>query len=448
MWHISRARKVPEVAARRCLHSLCERIRSGNCLARSCRSSLADPLLEETRRRFQEQLASKDTEVARKVEALREEREQLAKAREQIEDQVVQRLSAERAVLVATEAKKAREAAAAEMQAKESEASDLRQTLAANEVKLAEAQKAQAELIRRQRALDEEKRELDLTIEKRVQSSIAEIQAKARLEADEAARLRVLEKDQTIESMTRTIEELKRKAEQRSQQSQGEALELELEVLLRGRFPTDLVEPVGKGELGADVVQQVNGSIGQAAGIILWESKRTKAWSDGWLAKLRDDQRRCGADVALIISQALPRHIEHFDLVDGVWVAHPRYALPVAVALRQTLIEVRGSRLAQQGQQTKMEQVYQYLTGIKFRQRVDAVVEKFNDMREDLDKERKFMGRQWAKREIQILSVIESTVGMVGDLQAIAGKAMPDIPSLDMPLLESSTESDTLPCTR
>jgi hypothetical protein len=157
---------------------------------------------------------------------------------------------------------------------------------------------------------------------------------------------------------------------------------------------------------------------------------------------VRDDQRRCGADVALIISQALPKHVEHFDLVDGIWVAHPRYAHPVAVALRQTLIEVSGSRLAQQRQQTKMEQVYQYLTGIKLRQRVEAVVEKFNDMREDLDKERKFMGRQWAKRETQILSVIESTVGMVGHLQAIACKAMPEIPSLDMPLLESSTELD------
>ncbi|OAF16583.1 hypothetical protein AYJ54_05380 [Bradyrhizobium centrolobii] len=403
--------------------------------------SLAAPLLEETRRRFQEQLASKDAEVARKAEALREEREQLARAREQIEEQVSKRLSVERSVLIAAEAKKAREAAAAELQAKEAEASELRHNLAANNAKLAEAQQAQAELMRKQRVLDEEKRELDLTIEKRVQASITEIQAKARLEADEAARLRVLEKDQTIESMTRTIEELKRKAEQGSQQSQGEALELELEVLLRGRFPSDLVEPVGKGELGADVVQQVNGSIGQAAGIILWESKRTKAWSDGWLAKLRDDQRRCGADIALIISQALPKHVEHFDLVDGVWVAHPRYALPVAVALRQTLIEVSGLRLAQQGQQTKMEQVYQYLTGIKFRQRVEAVVEKFNVMREDLDKERKFMGRQWAKRETQILSVIESTVGMVGDLQAIAGKAMPEIPSLDMPLLESSTAS-------
>ncbi|MET4323580.1 hypothetical protein ABIB90_008356 [Bradyrhizobium sp. JR4.1] len=404
--------------------------------------SLAAPLLAETRQRFQEQLASKDAELARKLEVLRLEREQLSKDREQVEDQVKQRLAAERAQLAASEGKKAREAAAAELEAKESETAELRANLANNNLKLAEAQKQQAEMMRQQRALEDEKRELDLTIEKRVQASIGEIQAKAKQDADEAARLRVAEKDQTIESMARTIEELKRKAEQGSQQSQGEVLELELEELLRGRFPTDLIEPVGKGELGADVIQQVNGSISQPAGIILWESKRTKAWSDGWLAKLRDDQRRCGADVALIVSQTLPKHVEHFDLIDGIWVAHPRCALPVAVALRQGLIDVNSSRMVQQGQQTKMEQVYQYLTGTKFRQRVDAVVEKFNDMREDLDKERKFLGRQWAKRETQILAVIESTVGMVGDLQAIAGKAMPEIPSLEVPMLEAVGEPD------
>ena len=401
--------------------------------------SLAAPLIEETRRRFQDLLSSKDVEVARKTEVLRREQEAVAKAREQIEDQVAQRLSAERSQLVAAEAKKAREATAAELQAKEAEAAELLKALESNNLKLAEAQQAQADLLRKQRELDDARRELELTVEKRVQVSVVNIRTTARQEADEAARLRVLEKDQTIESMTRTIDELKRKAEQGSQQSQGEVLELQLEELLRERFPMDIIEPVAKGELGADVVQQVNGS-GQPAGIILWESKRTKAWSDGWLPKLRDDQRRCGADIALIISHALPKHIEHFDLVDGVWVAHPRCALPVAVALRQSLIEVFSLRLVQHGQQTKMEQVYQYLTGMKFRQRVEAVVEKFNDMQEDLDKERKFMGRQWAKREMQIVAVIESTVGMVGDLQAIAGKAMPEIPSLDLPLLEDSTE--------
>jgi hypothetical protein len=403
--------------------------------------SLAAPLLEETRQRFNEQLAAKDAEVTRTTEALRKEQDAVAKAREQIEDQVGRRLTAERSQLVATEAKKAREAVAGHLQAKEAEAAELRKNLEANNAKLAEAQQAQAELIRKERALADEKREMDLTIEKRVQASVDDIRSKAKQESDEAARLKVAEKDQTIESMSRTIEELRRKAEQGSQQSQGEVFELELEEVLRGKFPMDAIEPVAKGELGADVVQQVNGSIGQPAGMILWESKRTKAWSDGWLAKLREDQRRCGADVALIISHALPKHIEHFDLVDGVWVVQPRCALPVAVALRQSLIELSSARTVQQGQQTKMEQVYEYLTGIRFRQRVDAVVEKFNDMREDLDKERKFMGRQWAKRETQIIAVVESTVGMVGDLQAIAGKAMPEIASLEAPLLEGPREA-------
>lgn len=235
--------------------------------------SLAAPLIEETRRRFQEQLANKDVEVARNLELVRKEREDLAKAREQVNDQVARKLASERAQITAAEAKKAREAVSADLQAKEAEAADLRRNLETNNANLAEAQQAHAEVLRKQRELDEARRELDLTVEKRVQTSVDQVRIKARQDADEAARLRVMEKDQTIESMARTIEELKRKAEQGSQQSQGEVLELELEEVLRGRFPTDVVEPVGKGELGADLVQQVNGGIGQPAGTILWESK-------------------------------------------------------------------------------------------------------------------------------------------------------------------------------
>jgi hypothetical protein len=403
--------------------------------------SLAAPLVEETRRRFQQQLADKDAEIGRKLDDVRLEREAHANAREQNDDQVAQRLATERSQIVAAEAKKARQNAAAELQAKDTEAAELRRNLEANNRKLAEAQQAHAELLRKERALDEATRELDLTVEKRVKASVDDIRQKAKQEADEAARLRVLEKDQTIESMARTIEELKRKAQQGSQQSQGEALEVDLEELLTARFPTDRIEAVSKGEIGADLMQHVNGALGEPAGSILLESKRTKAWSDSWLPKLRDDQRRCGADLALIVSQALPKGVENFDLVDGIWVTHPRCALPVAMALRQTVIEVSGSRLIQQGQRTKTEQVYQYLTGTRFRQRVEAVVEKFNDMRDDLDRERKFIARQWAKRETQIVAVIESTVGMVGDLQAIAGKAMPQISCLDMPLLEKQDEA-------
>lgn len=313
--------------------------------------SLAAPLLEQTRRRFQEQLAGKDAEVARKTEALRLEREQLTKEREAVEDQVAKRLTAERERIVASEAKKAREASATELSAKINEAAELRQLLEANNRKLAEAQQAQAELIRKQRALDDEKRELDLTIEKRIQASVATVQTKARQEADDAARLRVAEKDQTIESMARTIEELKRKAEQGSQQAQGEVLELELEEVLRSRFPTDIIEPVGKGELGADVIQQVNGAVGQPAGIILWETKRTKSWSDGWLAKLRDDQRRSGADVSLIISHALPK--THRTIRSDGWrvgrsssVRPPRCGSAASSAARRMRRTARATRPA------------------------------------------------------------------------------------------------------
>ena len=397
--------------------------------------SLAAPLIEATRRKFQEQLSAKDAEFSKKEETLRVQQEQLARDRESIEDQVSTRLKAERSQIATIEAKKAREAAATELETKNKELTELQQVLVENNQKLAAAQQAQADLIRKQRELDDAKRELELTIEQRVQASLVDVHVKARQEAEDLLKAQVSQKDLQIAAMNRTIEELKRKADQGSQQTQGEALELELEALLKSRFPLDLIEPVGKGEFGGDVVQRVNGSLGQTAGVILWEFKRTKNWSDGWLAKLREDQRNAKADVALIISQTLPKDVETFDLIDGVWVAHPRCAVPVAVALRQSLIELAGARSAQQGQQTKMELMYRYLTGPRFRQRLEGIVEKFDELKEDLDKERKFMNRIWSKRESQIQSVIETTVGMYGDLQGIAGKALPEIPNLDMPLL-------------
>jgi hypothetical protein len=214
---------------------------------------------------------------------------------------------------------------------------------------------------------------------------------------------------------------------------QPKAFELELENLLRGKFPLDLIEPVAKGETGGDIVQTINGQLDAPAGVILWELKNTKNWSDTWLPKLRDNKRAAKADVALIISTALPKGVETFDLVDGVYVAHPRCAVPVALTLRQGLLEIANARATQAGQQSKAEQVYQYLTGSRFKQRIEAVVERFKDMREDIDKERKFMVKAWAKREAQVSAMIESTVGMVGDLHGIMGQAMPEIPAIDEP---------------
>ena len=393
--------------------------------------SLAAPLLESVRRDYEHRLTQKDAEAARREQTIQQREASLQKAKETLDEQIAQRIAQERARIAVEEAKKAKLALGGDLEQKAKEISDLHEVLKQRDVKLAEAQKAQAELIRKERELDDAKREIDLTVEKRVQADLGVARDKARKEAEEELKFKVLEKDQTIGAMQKQIEDLKRRAEQGSQQLQGEVQELELEALLGAKFPRDMIVPVPKGEFGGDVLQRVIGPMGQPCGAILWESKRTKNWSDGWLPKLREDQRAAKAEIAVIVSQTLPKDIETFGFTGEVWVTHPSVAIPVAIALRQTLIEVTLARQASEGQQTKMEMGYGYLTGPRFRQRVQAIVEAFSSMKKDLDAEKKAITRQWAKRDEQIDRVMQATVGMYGDLQGIAGKTLQEIEGLE-----------------
>jgi hypothetical protein len=319
----------------------------------------------------------------------------------------------------------------------------LEQVLKARDEKLVEAQNMQAQYLQKERELSDQKRELELTIEQRVQGSLVLIRGQARKEAEDQLKLKVLEKEQTISSMQKQIEELKRRAEQGSQQLQGEVQEVELESSLTARFAFDSIEPVRKGEHGGDMLQRVTSSNGQSCGSILWETKRTKNWSDGWLAKLRDDQRDAEAEIAVIVSQALPKNVDAFECIDGIWVTHPRTAIPVACLLRHSLIEIETTRRASEGQQTKAEMIYQYFSGTKFRQRVQGIVEAFTCMESDLIKEKRAIVRQWAKRGEQIQRVMLATVGMYGDLQGIAGKTMQEIEGLELEGAEPSVDQPT-----
>jgi len=396
--------------------------------------SLAAPLIEATRRDFEQRLAKKDADVAQREAALHEREAALSRAQDAIDDQVAAKLQEERAKIAAEEAKKAKLALGSDLDEKAKEIAELQAVLTQRNAKLAEAQQAQADFLRKQRELDAARSELEVTVEKRIQEGLAATRDQARKEAEEQLNLKVAEKEKTITAMQRQIEDLKRRAEQGSQQLQGEVLELELEAQLRARFPGDTIEPVPKGEHGGDVVQRVAGPLGPC-GTLLWESKRTKNWTDGWLPKLRDDQRAAKAEIAILVSQALPKEVESFALVDGVWVVHPRVAMPVAMTLRHTLIEVATARQAGEGQETKMERVYDYLTGPRFRLRVEAIVEAFSTMQGDLDKERKAITKQWAKRAEQIDRVMQATVGMYGDLQGIAGKTLQEIDGLELKAL-------------
>ncbi len=327
--------------------------------------------------------------------------------------------------------------AAAQVQAKEvakaetaTEKAALEERLKVQDEKLREAQAAQANALKREQQLKDKEAEMDLTLQKMLAEERPALAEKLTREADAKAGLKLAEQTQVMEGMKRQIEMLKQKSDQGSMQTQGEAAEIVLEETLAAAFPIDEFSPVAKGVSGADVRQDVTGPNG-ITGRILWESKRTKNWTAGWLAKLRDDQRASGSEVAVIVSRALPEGIDSFGMVDGIWVCAPRYAVPLASSLRQGLIDVAGAKGRATGQDTKMEMIYDYLTGTQFKQRVDAIVERFEDMQDNLRKERLFIEKQWALRAKQIDLVIASTVGMHGDLQGIAGRSMPEIASIE-----------------
>ena len=308
--------------------------------------SLAAPLIKTVRKEYEIKIAQKETDVAKRESELLAQQEAVKDAQKAINEQVAKKLKQERTVIAEEEAKKAKQALAIDLEAKAKEVSELQDILKQRDKKLKEAQEAQAELLRKQRELDDAKRELELTVEKRVQASVEKVRKKAQQEAEEGLKLKVAEKEEQISSMQRQIEVLKRKAEQGSQQLQGEAQELELETTLSTKFPLDSIEPVPKGEFGGDVLQKVVGPMGQACGAILWESKRTKNWSDAWLPKLRNDQRAAKAGLAVLVSNAMPKDVDSFDHIDGVWITQPRYAIPLVIALRQSLIEVANTRQA------------------------------------------------------------------------------------------------------
>lgn len=394
--------------------------------------TLAAPIIETARQQIETEARQRDEQLRQREAALADEKKQLAAARDNLDEQVRVKLGKEREAIATTESKKARDAVSLEIEQSKQELAERDRLLAERDAKLKAAQQAELDLRRKQVELEEKTREVDLTVARRVAEESDKVRQAATKQATDEFQLKVAEKEKIIADMQRQVEELKRKAEQGSQQLQGEVQELELESLLRGRFPRDVIEPVPKGQFGGDVLQRVFSVGGLACGTILWESKRTKNWSDGWLPKLRDDQRAAKADVAALLTSTLPKGVETFDQVDGVWVTDPRSVVPVATVLRHALIEVAGARQAGDGQQTKMALVYDYLLSPAFRHRVQAIVEAFSIMQEDLDKERKAISKQWEKRQKQIDRVLVATSGMWGDLQGIAGKSLAELEGLDL----------------
>ncbi len=297
-------------------------------------------------------------------------------------------------------------------------------------LKLHDAQQVQARVLLKEMELETRTREIELTIARRVQTLSNGIQEEAVRTAQSEAALNLAERDQKIATLIGQIDEMKIKAQQGSQQSQGEVQEVVLETALRNHFRFDSIESVGKGISGADCLQRIINDSGRPCGSILWESKRTKTWSDPWIPKLRDDQRSAKADISILVTQTLPKGTDLFEWIGGVWVVRWDAAMPLAWAVRAGMIEVEQAKVAGEGAQTKAGMVYAYLLGPQFKSRIAAIVEKMTAMAEDLEAERRSTTRMWAKREQLLRGAVEAAAGMYGDLQGIAGKSLGELEGL------------------
>lgn len=331
------------------------------------------------------------------------------------------------------EASQAAQAQAAEVasQAAELRITDLKATVSATQHKLMVAEQQELTLRKAQREVEESKRTLELELTRKLDTERMRIKDEVGASMAEDHRLKQAEWESQRATMEALIGDLKRKAEQGSQQSQGETLELSIEATLREAFPLDEIVPVEKGVSGADLALRVKTRAGAQVGTIIFELKRTKAFSPGWLPKLRDDQRAAKADLAVLVTTAMPDGVAHIGQVDGVWVASVAAYLGLTQALRASLVELAQAKQAQVGRRDKAEVILDYLNGVEFRGRVQAMVESFVSMREGVDAERRAFEKIWSRREKELGRAMTAAAGMWGDLQGL-GTSLQAIPQLTL----------------
>jgi hypothetical protein len=297
---------------------------------------------------------------------------------------------------------------------------------------IADARRVELALRKREQELERQQADLEVTIARTLADERARLVTETEERAAEQHRLKDAEKERQLVEMRRQIEDLKRKADQGSQQLQGEAGEGALETILRHAFPMDEISGIGQGVRGADLHQIVADARGARRGSILWECKNARHWSDGWIAKLKADQRALHADVAVLVTASLPKDCRRFAMIDGVLVTDFACAGALAAVLRGNLLELAQARNAAIQKHDTLELLHRYLSGVEFRQRVEAIVDAFTAMRADLDQERRAVERSWARRAKQIDAVTFNVSGFYGDLQGLL-PALPSIGPLELP---------------
>lgn len=379
--------------------------------------------------------ASKLAEAQQAELALRQERERLAQEKNELALTIQRRVDDEKKAAV--------EAAAAQMaQQFEAKLSEAQAAISAKDAQLKIAEEAELAARKAKQEAEEAKQRTELEIVRRVDAERTKVREQAIRERDDEYRLKLAEKEKQMADMRSQIEDLRRKGDSTSQQLAGEVTELDLVDILSAAYPGDQFDRVTKGQPGGDVVHTVCNRLGQHCGKILWESKRTKAWSDTWLDKVRDDARNAKADVAAIASATLPTGVQHFDMVSGVWVTGFSTVTPMAGALRQGLIETANARRAAAGTATEKELTFEYVTGPAFRRRVRGALEPVIQLRDQLDSDKRATYRRWSTQEKLLERFVVNMASMYGELQALVGPGLADVEELVLLGPPGPTEHD------
>ena len=396
-----------------------------------------DTQLSEVRAKLKD---SQDRELAsrKKERELAEREESLRTQKEQMAEQVKHQVSAERQKLLEEGRKKAADELAAQVKERDEEVIDLKE-------KLRIAVEQESALRKRKREVEERAEQMQLEVDRQLEAGRQQIREAAKQQVREELDLKIRDEQEKNEALRKQIDELKRRSEKGSQQAQGETLELVVEEMLADAFRTDGIEEVRKGVHGADVMQKVRTQAGTECGIILWETKRAKNWQAEWLRKAREDQRNAGAAVAIIVSEVMPAGVSDFALVDEVWVCRRSCAVQLATAIRSGMLELASARRAMEGQQGKMEQVYNYLASPAFRNRVNGMLEPLVRMKAELAAEKRAIQTHWSRREKQIDQAILGAGGMYGDFQGIIGGTLPQIEGLELAITEEAPRAKALP---
>jgi hypothetical protein len=295
---------------------------------------------------------------------------------------------------------------------------------------LVETQKRELLILQREQQMKEKEEQLKIEMEKQFLEKQKEIEDKVRKIESERTDLKVKELEKKLADQVELAETMRRKAEQGSMQLQGEVQELALEELLRATFPFDSIDEVAKGVKGADCVQTVRNTMAQACGKVIYESKRTKAFAGDWIEKLKSDMRAQQADIAVIVTEVLPKEMESFGFKDGVWICRFSDVKALAYMLRDSLIRIHSALATQENKGDKMQLLYNYLTANEFRQNIEAVVEGFLSLKDSISRERIQMEKIWKEREKQLEKVLLNTTQFYGSIKGIAGNAVADLKML------------------